>query len=143
MLMSALTPLNELENPAEFVARHIGIDEGSEHHMLTAMHHFNKSRYTGERRMHEMVAVAMEENWGAIQDHIASLVGSIAELISAGVESGEFKPVADVAAVAFTVDQACCCILHPMMIAECSRLEMDGDGHAARLIEFVVNALKR
>ena len=111
--------------------------------MLMAMHHFNKSRYTSERRMHEMVAVAMEENWGAIQDHIASLIGSIAKLITEGIAAGEFKPVADVAAAALTVDQACCCILHPMMIAECSRLEMDRDGHAARLIEFVVNALKR
>ncbi len=111
--------------------------------MLMAMHDFNRSRYTSERRMHEMVAVAMEENWGAVQEHIASFVGSIARLLAEGVETGEFKPVSDVAATALTVDQACCCILHPMMIAECSRLEMDRDGHAARLIEFVVNALKR
>ncbi len=113
------------------------------HDMLLAMHHFNKSRYTSERRMHEMVAVAMEENWGAIQDHIASLIGSMAKLIIEGIEAGEFKPVSDVAATAMTVDQACCCVLHPMMIAECTRLGMDKDGHAARLIEFVVNALKR
>lgn len=111
--------------------------------VLMAMHDFNRSRYTSERRMHEMVAVAMEENWGAIQDHIAAFVGSIAKLIGEGIEAGEFKPVPDVAQTAMTVDEACCCILHPMMIAECARIGMDKDGHAARLIEFVVNALKR
>ncbi len=111
--------------------------------MLLAMHQFNKSRYTSERRMHEMVAVAMEENWGAIQEHVASLIASISRLVVEGIEAGEFKPVADVATTAMTIDHACCCILHPMMIAECARLEIDRDGHASGLIEFVVNALRR
>ena len=37
MLMSALQPLAELENAAEFVARHIGIDAADERHMLSAI----------------------------------------------------------------------------------------------------------
>ena len=34
MLMSAKKPLDELENPAEFVARHVGIDDDDETSML-------------------------------------------------------------------------------------------------------------
>ena len=34
MLMSALKPLAELENPSEFVARHVGIDASAEATML-------------------------------------------------------------------------------------------------------------
>ena len=37
MLMSALKPLAELENDAEFVARHIGIDAAAEQHMLSVI----------------------------------------------------------------------------------------------------------
>jgi glycine dehydrogenase len=37
MLMSALKPLAELENPAEFVARHIGPYAGDEAHMLSVI----------------------------------------------------------------------------------------------------------
>ncbi|MDE2276799.1 MAG: glycine dehydrogenase (aminomethyl-transferring), partial [Burkholderiales bacterium] len=37
MLMSALQPLAELENPAEFAARHIGPDADDEAHMLSAI----------------------------------------------------------------------------------------------------------
>jgi glycine dehydrogenase len=37
MLMSALTPLAELENPAEFAARHIGPDEADQGHMLSVI----------------------------------------------------------------------------------------------------------
>ncbi|MGH8848436.1 MAG: hypothetical protein ACREXQ_14525, partial [Polaromonas sp.] len=34
MLMQSAKPLGELENPSEFIARHIGIDEPDEVHML-------------------------------------------------------------------------------------------------------------
>ena len=37
MLMSALKPLAELENPSEFVARHVGIDDDAEATMLKAI----------------------------------------------------------------------------------------------------------
>ncbi|MDH5538890.1 MAG: aminomethyl-transferring glycine dehydrogenase, partial [Rhizobacter sp.] len=37
MLMSSLKPLGELENAAEFVARHIGIDADDERHMLSVI----------------------------------------------------------------------------------------------------------
>lgn len=37
MLMSALTPLADLENPAEFHARHIGISAADEAHMLSVI----------------------------------------------------------------------------------------------------------
>ena len=35
MLMQTAKPLGDLENPAEFIARHIGIDEADEVHMLS------------------------------------------------------------------------------------------------------------
>jgi glycine dehydrogenase len=37
MLMQSAKPLGELENPAEFIARHIGIDETDELHMLSVV----------------------------------------------------------------------------------------------------------
>ena len=37
MLMSAQRPLAELENAAEFIARHIGIGEDDERHMLSVI----------------------------------------------------------------------------------------------------------
>ncbi len=37
MLMQSAEPLGDLENPSEFLARHIGIDEGDETHMLAVV----------------------------------------------------------------------------------------------------------
>ena len=37
MLMSSVAPLGALENPSEFVARHIGVDAADEQHMLSVI----------------------------------------------------------------------------------------------------------
>ncbi|MFM7002830.1 MAG: glycine dehydrogenase (aminomethyl-transferring), partial [Limnohabitans sp.] len=37
MLMSSAAPLSQLENESEFIARHIGISEADEHHMLSVI----------------------------------------------------------------------------------------------------------
>ena len=37
MLMQSAKPLAELENTSEFIARHIGIDDAAEAHMLSVL----------------------------------------------------------------------------------------------------------
>ena len=37
MLMPSVKPLDQLENPSEFIARHIGIGEADEAHMLSVI----------------------------------------------------------------------------------------------------------
>jgi AcrR family transcriptional regulator len=110
--------------------------------LLVAINAFNSTRYTDERRIHEMVAVAMEENWGVVQTHLAFVVEAIGRLIAEGVARGEFRPVADTAATALTIKQCCCSIMHPMMIGECQRHGIAGPDQVERITSFVVDALK-
>jgi AcrR family transcriptional regulator len=110
--------------------------------ILLMLSDYNRACYTSERRMHDMVEAAMEENWGVIQAHLEYMVTTFARLIGEGVAAGEFRPQDDPVATAFTVKQACTCVLHPLMIAERIRHGMDQPGHAERLVNFAVNALK-
>lgn len=110
--------------------------------MLIGMNSFARQKYVAERRMHEMVEVALQENWGVIQAHLEFVVGRIARLIAEGVAAGEFKPVADPLQAALTVKQACVSVLHPLMIAECERHGMMTEDQPVRIISFVVEALK-
>jgi AcrR family transcriptional regulator len=109
--------------------------------VLLALNAFNKSRYTAERRMHEMVEVAMEENWAVIQEHMAFLVGCLAKLINEGIAQGELRPQADVMRTALLVKKSCSCILHPMMIAESERMGLDDATQSHALVDFIINAL--
>jgi AcrR family transcriptional regulator len=109
--------------------------------LLVELHRFNRSRFIGERRVHDMVEAAMEENWGAVEEHLRYVIEHIGKIIAGGVEAGEFRPC-DVPMTALTIKNACTAILHPMMIAECMRHGRDMEEHALRLSNFVVNALR-
>ena len=110
--------------------------------MILDLNAFAWSKYLSERRMHDMVEVALQENWGVVRAHLDHVIACIARLIAEGVAGGEFRPVDDVDVTASTFKQACSAILHPMMIAECARLGLDHEGRAERLADFAVNALK-
>ncbi|GLS20426.1 TetR family transcriptional regulator [Labrys miyagiensis] len=85
--------------------------------MIVGVHLHNKARMTHERTVHEMVAAAMQENWQAVEEHIAYMGQLFGQLIAQGVASGEFAPC-DVEASAKTLGFACCGAFHPTMIAE-------------------------
>ena len=67
--------------------------------------------------MHEMVAVAMEENWDVCQKHIDWLIRVTADVIADGVASGEFYTL-DVGGTALCVLTAMLRFIHPQFIAE-------------------------
>jgi AcrR family transcriptional regulator len=110
--------------------------------LLLAMHEFNARCYTSERRMHDMVEAAMEENWSVIQDHLTFVVETLGRLAAEGAATGEFKPVADPRMTGMMIKQACSCLLHPLMIAERDRHNLNFPGHADMLVRFVLSALK-
>jgi AcrR family transcriptional regulator len=105
--------------------------------LLQTVHRMNSDRYAGDSKMHEMVAVAMEENWDVCLAHIEYIVGVTAEVIADGVASGEFH-VADIRVAALSTLTAMLRFIHPQYIAEFA------DKPTATLdqmIDFVIVAL--
>ena len=87
--------------------------------LLTSVHQMNAERYVGDAKLHEMVAVAMEESWDVCEAHMDRIKGSIRDVIADGVKAGEFA-VPDV-----TLSASCVCLamlgfFHPQMIAQCA-----------------------
>ncbi|UYO48663.1 TetR family transcriptional regulator [Rhodopseudomonas palustris] len=85
--------------------------------LLTTVHRMNCERYIGDAKLHEMVAIAMEENWDVCIAHMEFIIGTIGEVIVQGVASGEFK-VADVPQAASCTCAAMIRFFHPQMIAQ-------------------------
>ena len=108
--------------------------------LIRTLHMLNRSRFVGEQRVHEMVAVAMSENWHAIEEHITLVVTSLTTLVSQGMASGHFAN-GDARAMALTVKDCCGCLLHPQMIAECVRHDRDMQDMCDRLIDFILAGL--
>lgn len=103
------------------------------------LHRYNKSRLTAERRIHDMVTVALEENWPSIERHFVVIVEVIGKMIADGVESGEF-PRQDVALSALTFKNTLASVMHPALIATCGHDELENQ--AIRIARFGIAALK-
>ena len=87
--------------------------------LMKTVHRMNSERYVGDSKLHEMVAIAMEEDWEVCNAHIMLITRTMGSVIAQGVASGEFE-VADLEQAAL-----CCCtgmlrFFHPQMIAQCA-----------------------
>jgi AcrR family transcriptional regulator len=91
------------------------------------------------KKVHEMVIVALEERWEAIQDHIHRVCDIVAGVIDDGIAKGEFRRQ-DSKRAAQCVCAAMAPLRHPVMLAQC----MDDPDKAtpAEMADFIVNALK-
>src|SRR5882762_3789036 len=107
--------------------------------LLTTVHRMNSDRYVADSKMHDMVAVAMEENWEVCRLHMECITGTIATVIADGVASGEF-PVTDVNAAALCTCTAMVRFFYPQLIGECA----DKPGPTLdQMIDFVIAGLRR
>jgi AcrR family transcriptional regulator len=95
--------------------------------LLTAVHHHNKTKLIKERRMHDMIVAAMEENWGGIKAHSARMVAIFEAIIREGAQTGELK-VEDPAEAARAVNAAFTPFFHPILIEHC--VQHGGDTEA-------------
>lgn len=86
---------------------------------LHALNRLSTERFTTERRMHEMVEVAMAESWHVVHRHIASVDKMLCRLVAEGARSGEFK-VDDPMAAARCVHVAFVRFCHPGLIVQCA-----------------------
>jgi AcrR family transcriptional regulator len=123
---------------AENAKRPVSATERLRDHFLQ-QHRFTVEMMLHENKVHEMVIVAIEEQWSVIEDHIMQLRAIVAGLVEEGIATGEFRAQdADLAA-----ECLCDCtvpLCHPQIVAEClfeSRRTSPTD-----LVDFALRALK-
>ena len=105
--------------------------------LLSTIHRMNSDRYVADAKMHDMVAVAMEEDWDVCRMHMETIIGTIGAVIADGVASGEFR-VADVNVAANCTCAAMVRFFHSQLIADCAdKPEPTLD----QMIDFVIGAL--
>jgi AcrR family transcriptional regulator len=85
--------------------------------LLSTIHRMNTERYVGDSKLHEMVEIAMEEDWDVCVAHIECCTGIIGEVIAQGVASGEFD-APDLPLAALCTCTGMIRFFHPQMIAQ-------------------------
>ena len=103
------------------------------------LHRYNKTRCVAERRLHDMVAAGLEENWSAVERHIAAIHEMVAELVADGVRRAEFARDIDPRDAANAICTACTGVLHPAIIAQFAHKDLEAD--ARRVVRYLIRAL--
>ncbi len=92
-----------------------------------------------QKKVHEMVVVAMDEHWSSIERHLNATTAMIGEIIASGIAAGEFKPQ-DVEKAARCVKGAIAVLIHPAVVAQCR--DDPNYPSAADMTAFILSALK-
>jgi AcrR family transcriptional regulator len=129
--------MGEVEVAAQAVAAEPRPAAAKLRELMTTIHRMNSERYVGDSKLHEMVAIAMEEDWASCVAHMETITGTIGGVIAEGAASGEFN-VTDVPLAAMCACTAMMRFFHPQMIAQC----VDKPGPSIdQMIDFVVAGL--
>ena len=131
--------LAELHAMAEEYAARPGRPSQRLEELIVAVHRHNKARFTDQQTVHEMVMVAMQENWEAVDEHIEFMKALFARLIQEGVEAGEFAPC-EPAILADLMGLGCCGAFHPATIADCA--EDNSEDKVRGLARLMVRGLR-
>jgi len=127
----------------EALARRIARRDASPSARLRAfvceIHELHRERFAKERKLHDLVEVAMAEQWGAIDRYKANLRALLASIIADGIADGTY-PLPDSDRPARVVFTALGKVFNPTMIAHNSHEDLDGQ--AVALAGFLDGALR-
>jgi AcrR family transcriptional regulator len=111
--------MGEVEEAAEVIAARPGPAAGRLRELMISIHRMNSERYVGDSKLHEMVEIAMQEDWGVCVAHMEMITRTIGSVIAQGAATGEFE-VADLEQAALCACTGMMRFFHPQMIAQCA-----------------------
>jgi AcrR family transcriptional regulator len=129
--------MSEVETEAEAIAGKATPPTERLRELLATVSRMNAERFVGDARIHEMVAIAMEESWDVCDAHIMRITMTIGTVIADGVRAGVFS-VADVELAAKSTCTAMIRFFHPQMIEQCARKPGPS---LDQMIDFILAAL--
>ena len=112
--------MSEVESAAEDIAAKDAPAVERLRELLATVSRMNAERFVGDAKIHEMVAIAMEESWNVCETHIQHIVVTIGEVIADGAKAGQFK-VTNIELASKIVCAAMLRFFHPQMIEQSAR----------------------
>ena len=130
--------LSEVEVVVEEIAKRSAPAGARLRASIAAIEKNNAQRFLDNRKLHELVETAFNENWPIVRDHVEKLNGALATIIAQGNEAGEFH-VEDCDLAAMLVRSACLRFCHPRLMVECAQ---DPEPTIDQMVDFCLVALR-
>jgi AcrR family transcriptional regulator len=107
--------------------------------MTEAMYNYTLENLLDHRKVHEMVVVAMEQQWSAVKAHLDRVCKVIQLIIEDGMKSGEFREQ-NAQRAARAVHASLVSICHPMIVAQ--KLDDEERATPAELASLILHSLR-
>lgn len=121
----------------------IAAGEGTPQQRITegyvAIMRYHKDNFLEERRVHDMVLVAIENNWDAIEAHKARIGCIIARILSDGMAKGVFVPH-DPQAVSQIILGTSVRFCHPVLVAQ--NIDDDLEASLRATMGFILRSIE-
>jgi AcrR family transcriptional regulator len=132
--------LSDLDERAWAVARSRAPAAARMERLVIEILTYHKENLLTEQRVNDIVLVAIEQNWKAIQAH-KDVMRTVVELILRdGIAAAEFAPV-DVHETSRLMLQSLVIFTHPVLIAECLQQHEDAEAEARKAVTFLLRAI--
>lgn len=132
--------LAEVEERAWVVARSKGPAGQRIERLILEILAYHKENLLVEKRVHDMVLVAIEQNWDAILAHKETVRTVVELILRDGIEAGEFGPV-DPREVSHVIMRSLAVFGHPVLIAQSLQDGHDLEAEARGSVQFLLQAI--
>ncbi|MEZ5787352.1 MAG: TetR family transcriptional regulator [Xanthobacteraceae bacterium] len=134
--------LGELDENAWAVARARTPAAARLERLVLEILRYHLENFTTEKRVHDIVLVAIEDNWDAIQAHKEVIRNVIELILRDGVDAGEFTPM-DAHETSKLMMRSLIAFMHPLVIAQMLKDDEDLEAAARGTIHFLVRAIAK
>ena len=132
--------LSELDDKAWAVGRSRASASVRMEKLFLEILNYHRENLITEKRVHDIVLVAMENNWDAIRAHTEVIRTVIELIVRDGIESGELEAV-DPREVSMVIKRSMVMFCHPLMVAECLEDDHDLEAEARESVRFLLRAI--
>ncbi len=133
--------LADLDAAAWEVARGPGTPPARLRALFHRLRRQTEERLFKERRMHDMVAAALQENWPIVEQHIREIDAAFRHIVSEGQARGVFARLEGEDVVRF-LHGSCAVFTHPALVEKCLAMGENLEVIAERTATFCLRALR-
>ncbi|MEJ1963591.1 MAG: TetR/AcrR family transcriptional regulator [Gammaproteobacteria bacterium] len=126
--------LREIDDALWAIAKGGGSAERRLGQVFKVLAEKGRNLFFNERQLHDIVVVALEERWSAIDEHLEALTQIIRHIVLDGRKAGEFERKTSIDEVCLAILKTMATFANPMLLRfELDRLEANA-GAVARLV---------
>ena len=134
--------LAEIDENAWTVARARGSAAQRLDRLFQGIIKYHKENFIEEKRLHDIVLIAIEENWGAILAHKQTVRNAIELILRDGIDTGEFEAI-DPKEISWNLMLGMIAFCHPVLVAQNLADGHEPEREGAAQLRFLLKAITK